>query len=104
MIRHLDWTDRSVERRESPVSVEASEMVTVPRAEWDSLRAGVRRLRREIGEKVAVARIQADPGHACRSSFPGVLGAPHRWCRADGRGCRGRRIVEAAPHERAYRR
>jgi hypothetical protein len=62
MIRHLDWTDRSVERRESPVSVEASEMVTVPRAEWDSLRAEVRRLRREIGQKVAVARIQADPG------------------------------------------
>jgi hypothetical protein len=44
------------------VSVEASEMVTVPRAEWDSLRAEVRRLRREAGQRVAVARIQADPG------------------------------------------
>ena len=44
------------------MSVEASEMVTVPRAEWDSLRAEVRRLRREVGRRVAVARIQADPG------------------------------------------
>jgi hypothetical protein len=37
-------------------------MVTVPRAEWDSLRAEVRRLRREAGQQVALARIQADPG------------------------------------------
>lgn len=44
------------------MSAEASEMVTVPRAEWDSLRAEVRRLRREAGQRVAVARIQADPG------------------------------------------
>ena len=44
------------------MSVEASEMVTVPRAEWDSLRAEVRRLRREIGRSVAWTRIQADPG------------------------------------------
>jgi len=44
------------------VNVEASEMVSVPRAEWDSLRAEVRRLRREIGQQVAYARIQADPG------------------------------------------
>jgi len=44
------------------VSVEASEMVTVPRAEWDSLRAEVRRLRRELGRREALARIQADPG------------------------------------------
>jgi hypothetical protein len=48
--------------RELSVSVEASEMVTVPRAEWDSLRAEVRRLRREAGQRVAVERIQADPG------------------------------------------
>ena len=44
------------------MSVEASEMVTVPRAEWDSLRAEVRRLRREAGQRVAAERIQADPG------------------------------------------
>jgi hypothetical protein len=42
--------------------VEASEMVTVPRAEWDSLRAEVRRLRREVGQRVALERIQADSG------------------------------------------
>ena len=52
----------AAERKESPVSAEASEMVTVPRAEWDSLQAEVRRLRREIGQRVAVERIQADPG------------------------------------------
>ena len=44
------------------MSAEASEMVTVPRAEWDSLQAEVRRLRREVGQRVALARMQADPG------------------------------------------
>jgi hypothetical protein len=44
------------------VSVEASEMVTIPRAELDSLRAEVRRLRREVGRSVAKARIETDPG------------------------------------------
>jgi hypothetical protein len=44
------------------VSVEASEMVTIPRAELDSLRAEVRRLRREVGRAVAKARIQSDTG------------------------------------------
>ena len=62
MLRDLDWDYRSVERRESPVSVEASEMVTVPRAEWDSLRAEVRRLRREVGQQVALERIRAGSG------------------------------------------
>ena len=42
MIEHLDL----VGRREPRVSVDASEMVTIPRAELDSLRAEVRRLRR----------------------------------------------------------
>jgi hypothetical protein len=51
------------------VSVEASETVTVPHAEWDSLHAEVRRLRRELGQRVAVGRIKADPG-------PGDDGAP----------------------------
>ena len=44
------------------MSVEASEMVTIPRAELDSLKAEVRRLRREVGRSVAKARIEADPG------------------------------------------
>jgi hypothetical protein len=44
------------------VSAEVSEMVTVPRAEWDSLQAEVRRLRREVGQRVATARVRADPG------------------------------------------
>jgi hypothetical protein len=37
-------------------------MVTVPRAELDSLKAEVKRLRREVGRGVAKARIEADPG------------------------------------------
>jgi hypothetical protein len=44
------------------VSVESSEMVTIPRAELDSLRAEVRRLRREVGRAMAKARIQSDTG------------------------------------------
>jgi hypothetical protein len=47
-----------------PVSVEASDMVTIPRAELDALKAEVRRLRREVGRSVARRRIQADPGPA----------------------------------------
>jgi len=37
-------------------------MISVPRADWDSLQAEVRRLRREVGQKVAAARIEADSG------------------------------------------
>ena len=59
---HLDFRMSSIERRESPVSTEASEMVTVPRAEWDSLQAEVRRLRREAGDRVALERIKDDSG------------------------------------------
>jgi hypothetical protein len=44
------------------MTAEASEMVTVPRAELDALRAEVRRLRREVGRSLAKARIEADPG------------------------------------------
>jgi hypothetical protein len=44
------------------VSVEASEMVTVPRAELDALKAELRRLRREVGRAVARARIETDSG------------------------------------------
>ncbi|HEX4061458.1 MAG TPA: hypothetical protein VHY58_10625 [Streptosporangiaceae bacterium] len=44
------------------MSVEASDMVTIPRAELDSLKAEVKRLRREVGRSVAKARMKADPG------------------------------------------
>lgn len=44
------------------MSVEASAMVTIPRAELDALNAELRRLRREIGRGVAKGRIEADPG------------------------------------------
>ena len=44
------------------MSVEASEMISIPRAELDALRAELRRLRREVGRGVAMARIQADSG------------------------------------------
>ena len=44
------------------MSAEASEMVTISRAELDSLRAEIRRLRREVARTVASARIQSDPG------------------------------------------
>jgi hypothetical protein len=44
------------------VSAEASDMVIIPRAELDALKAELRRLRREVGRGVAKRRIQADPG------------------------------------------
>ena len=50
------------EWRDLQVTAEASEMVTVRRAELDALRAEVRRLRREVGRSLAKARMEADPG------------------------------------------
>jgi hypothetical protein len=44
------------------VSAEASELVSIPRAELDGLRAELRRLRREVGRSVAKERIQAGRG------------------------------------------
>ena len=44
------------------MSAEAAEMVTIPRAELDALKAELRRLRREVGRGIARARIQAGPG------------------------------------------
>ena len=44
------------------MSAEASELVSIPRAELDALKAELKRLRREVGRAVAKARIQADPG------------------------------------------
>ena len=44
------------------MSAKASELVSIPRAELDALKAELRRLRREVGRSVAKGRIQADPG------------------------------------------
>jgi hypothetical protein len=44
------------------VSVEASDMISIPRAELDALKAELRRLRRQVGRGVAMGRIEADPG------------------------------------------
>jgi hypothetical protein len=44
------------------VSAEASELVSIPRAELDALKAELKRLRREAGRGVALARIQSDRG------------------------------------------
>jgi len=44
------------------VSAEASELVSIPRAELDAMKAELKRLRREVGRGVAMARIQADTG------------------------------------------
>jgi hypothetical protein len=44
------------------VSAEASDLVSIPRAELDALKAELRRLRREVGRGVAKERIEADPG------------------------------------------
>lgn len=48
--------------RGTRMSAEAVEMVAIPRAELDALKAELRRLRREVGRGIATARIQADPG------------------------------------------
>lgn len=44
------------------MGAEASDMVTIRRAELDALRAELKRLRREVGRGVAKRRIRADPG------------------------------------------
>jgi len=44
------------------VSAEASELVSIPRAELDALKAELKRLRREVGRVVAEGRIKGDPG------------------------------------------
>ena len=44
------------------MSAEASELVSIPRAELEALKAELKRLRREVGRGTAMARIQADPG------------------------------------------
>ena len=44
------------------MSVEASDMVSISRAELDAMKAELRRLRREVGREVAERRMRADPG------------------------------------------
>jgi hypothetical protein len=52
------------------VSAEATELVSIPRAELDALKAELKRLRREVGRGVAKARTQADPGPGdCAPAF-----------------------------------
>jgi hypothetical protein len=44
------------------VSAEASELVSIPRAKLDALKAELKRLRQEVGRGAPLVRIQADPG------------------------------------------
>lgn len=44
------------------MSVEASEMISIPRADLDAMKAELRRLRREVGRSVARACVHADLG------------------------------------------
>ena len=44
------------------MSADASDMVSIPRANLDALQAELRRLRREAGRATARDRIQAGPG------------------------------------------
>ena len=56
------YTGLIVELREPHLSAEASELVNIPRAELDALKAELKRLRREVGRGAAKGYIQADPG------------------------------------------
>jgi hypothetical protein len=47
---------------ELTVTAHAEDMVLVPRAELDALRAENRRLRREAGDREALKRIRSDSG------------------------------------------
>jgi hypothetical protein len=44
------------------VSLEATEMVSIPRVELDAMKAELRRLRREVARATAKERIESDPG------------------------------------------
>ena len=44
------------------MSADASDMVSIPRAELDAMKAELRRLRLEVARGEAKARILADPG------------------------------------------
>ena len=55
------------------MTAHAEDMVLVPRAELDALRAENWRLRREAGDHEALERIQSDSGEG-RTSTPEELG------------------------------
>ena len=44
------------------MGADASEMVTIPRADLDAMQAELRRLRREAGREAALAAMKTDPG------------------------------------------
>jgi hypothetical protein len=44
------------------MATDASEMVTIPRADLEALQAELRRLRREAGREAALAAMKADSG------------------------------------------
>ena len=44
------------------MSLEATEMVSIPRVELDAMKAELRRLRREVARTIARERIESDPG------------------------------------------
>ena len=67
-------------RRELRVTAEASEMVTIPRAELDALRAGVGRLRREVGRSAART---PDLSFVCWSAVRTVCARQQRLGRPD---------------------
>jgi hypothetical protein len=49
------------ERRQN-VTSEATEMITIPRVEFDAMQAELRRLRREAAREVALTTMRADRG------------------------------------------
>ncbi len=60
------------------MSPEASDTVTISRAELDALKAELRRLRRIVGRDTAKARILADPGAATERRCSLVSSLPRR--------------------------
>lgn len=44
------------------VESEAPDMVTIPRREYEALKAELRQYRRKEGDRIALERIKADPG------------------------------------------
>lgn len=52
------------------MSAEPTDLVTVSRAELDTLRAEVRRLRRQLAREEALERILADPGPSPTDTAP----------------------------------
>jgi hypothetical protein len=47
------------------MTARTNDMVSIPRAELDALRAENRRLRREAGDAEALRRIRSDSGEGC---------------------------------------